>query len=623
MNPLITIVLPVYNVAPYLAECLDSAINQTYRNLEIICVDDGSTDSSPEILKNYAAKDSRIRIITKANAGLGAARNTGLDAANGYYIYFLDSDDKIELCMCEELVNYDIENGSLDMILFNRELIFDPPELVEKYAGFKKYTVMHADYSGIRSGIDLASPMQKNGDYPAATWLRFCRREFLLKNKLRFPEGILHEDELFAVCASCLPSKVAFIDNPYFKRRVRANSIMTVSGSFRHILGCVYTAFQIVKFANLNTCGMTEEMNLFLAERIRIMLQKAKAYLREIENASDEFNTIPWEKYEISSSLVRALLFAKPFFKTNYRNTFIPPARKTVSIVIPFYNAAEYLVECLLSIQEQSMQDFEVICVDNGSTDNTPELLEFFAQCDKRFTVIRQNHTTTGAARNSGMAYASGNYLFFPEATDFIAPNLLQQTVAKAESDDSDIVVFRYAYFDSETQSVISNNKFSPVFTMHSRSFNRINFRDQILSEFSSCSSCRLFRREFIMEQKLRFQDVVQEYDLSFVYPAMVLAQRISIVNSPLYYRRKALATVQDVNESMPLAFYDALLAAKTKLQETGLFMEVELSYIRSALTRSLAALFSMKEKETFSRTYDALRKYIFEKALSQQMVDF
>ena len=92
-TPLISVIIPVYNVEAYLPRCLDSVIQNTYRNLEIICVDDGSTDGSPEILRDYAQRDARITVITKENGGVSSARNAGLDRATGEFVAFIDSDD--------------------------------------------------------------------------------------------------------------------------------------------------------------------------------------------------------------------------------------------------------------------------------------------------------------------------------------------------------------------------------------------------------------------------------------------------------------------------------------------------------------------------------------------------
>ena len=101
---LISIIVPVYNVEKYLAECLDSLINQTYQYIEIICVNDGSVDNSKSILEEYASKDYRIKIINQNNQGLSAARNPGMREASGKYIMFVDSDDWIDLCTCKEAV---------------------------------------------------------------------------------------------------------------------------------------------------------------------------------------------------------------------------------------------------------------------------------------------------------------------------------------------------------------------------------------------------------------------------------------------------------------------------------------------------------------------------------------
>ena len=95
-NPKISIIVPIYNTAKYLPECLDSILNQTYQNLEILCINDGSTDNSPEILKTYAKKDSRIKVITQKNQGLSTTRNQGLEHASGKYLTFVDSDDEIK-----------------------------------------------------------------------------------------------------------------------------------------------------------------------------------------------------------------------------------------------------------------------------------------------------------------------------------------------------------------------------------------------------------------------------------------------------------------------------------------------------------------------------------------------
>ena len=143
-QPLVSVIIPVYNVERYLAQCLDSVINQTYPNLEIICVNDGSGDGSPDILRRYADEDARIQVIDKANGGVSQARNDALDCACGEYIMFVDSDDWVEPDACENAVNamreYDAdivmwsyvsetENRSSRKVIFPETTVFEKEEV--------------------------------------------------------------------------------------------------------------------------------------------------------------------------------------------------------------------------------------------------------------------------------------------------------------------------------------------------------------------------------------------------------------------------------------------------------------------------------------------------------------
>ena len=113
----ISVVIPVYNIEDYLSECLDSIVNQSLEDIEIICVNDGSTDGSLDILKEYESKDSRVKIISQENKGIGNARNTALEYAKGEYVYFIDGDDTLELDALERLYDLNIEKNA-DFIIF-------------------------------------------------------------------------------------------------------------------------------------------------------------------------------------------------------------------------------------------------------------------------------------------------------------------------------------------------------------------------------------------------------------------------------------------------------------------------------------------------------------------------
>lgn len=206
-----SVIIPVYNVEPYLRECLDSMLQQTCPDWEAVCVDDGSTDGSAGILSEYASRDSRFRIVTQPNGGLSAARNTGLDHATGDYILFLDSDDWLEPNTLQTLQNN--LNGE-DMLCFGgwRGNYEDCPDAAHYPTGWDYYN----------------SCVFRQQKFPfVCVVLRCYRRAMLEANSLRFREGFLHEDNHFTprVCLASGPVKV--LNTSLYRYRVRPGSIMT------------------------------------------------------------------------------------------------------------------------------------------------------------------------------------------------------------------------------------------------------------------------------------------------------------------------------------------------------------------------------------------------------------
>lgn len=213
--PLISIIIPVYNVEPYLRECLDSVVNQTLKAIEIICVDDGSTDNSPAILDEYAKNDSRINIIHQSNAGPSAARNAGLANAQGKYIYFCDSDDTIDLDLCR-MTFIAAEYHQCDMLCFD--------------------AVIYPS----KCRLDDAKDMPNFGypAYPAVgnsallfmwTCLKLFRHDFIQSHRLKFAENLRRGEDLFFQWQVYLTSaKVAVLPaNLYFYRN-RPGSLMKI-----------------------------------------------------------------------------------------------------------------------------------------------------------------------------------------------------------------------------------------------------------------------------------------------------------------------------------------------------------------------------------------------------------
>lgn len=223
---LYSIIIPVYNVEVYLEQCLGSAINQTYKNYEIICVNDGSTDRSLEIIKQFAVKSGKLRVISQGNRGLSSARNAGINQAEGKYILFLDGDDWLEVDALEKL-SKTLGNGQHDMVCFRGSLYHDTEDRPEKDLDLEE---------GIFSGWDYYNRyvLRSRKFHFVSAVLRLYRKDFLLHNKLLFKEGIFHEDNLFTPLACYHAKSVRVVNIDAYHYRIRPGSI-TQTHSFKRI----------------------------------------------------------------------------------------------------------------------------------------------------------------------------------------------------------------------------------------------------------------------------------------------------------------------------------------------------------------------------------------------------
>ena len=216
--PEISIIVPVYNVEKYLPECLDSLINQTLKNIEIICVNDGSTDNSQKILDKYAEKDQRIKVIVQKNAGLSAARNTGVRNATGEYLCYVDSDDALVLNACEILWTQ-IEITQADIVVFGLKDMVKAP--VDEW-----FNKVSSPRNGFFTPFTPWALLYENGAYPYAC--RNCfRRSMLKRHNVVFDETVKYgEDIVYQFCSFPHAHRIQFIPHKlYLYRRLREGSL--------------------------------------------------------------------------------------------------------------------------------------------------------------------------------------------------------------------------------------------------------------------------------------------------------------------------------------------------------------------------------------------------------------
>lgn len=286
MEPLISVIIPVYQVEHYVAHCIESVINQTYRNLEIILIDDGSTDESGEICDIYADRDERIRVVHQENAGLSAARNRGIEIAQGEYLSFVDSDDWIDRRFIEILYKISAEAGCDIVQCCFWNVFSDDREETEREGNYTVYspkTFSISAYTLLSWKCNVA-------------WNKLYKKS--LFEGIRYPKGKIHEDEFTTYKLIWNANNIAVTNTKLYFYRQRTDSIMGSVYSLRRLdAGDAYkeredfyekngetTLLNLVRMAHLEwlkwNLPLVRECNGAAGERVAV-LEKEKAYLEK------------------------------------------------------------------------------------------------------------------------------------------------------------------------------------------------------------------------------------------------------------------------------------------------------------------------------------------------------
>lgn len=223
---LISVIIPIYKVEPYLHQCVDSVLNQTYQNLEIILVNDGSPDNCPKICDDYANKDKRIKVIHKLNEGLSDARNAGLRIANGEYVLFLDSDDywigNDSIVELEKILD---NNDKVDIIYFDRIIFFEKnPNTILKPTPFDLNKINGKDKT------EVLSYFIGEGRFIVSACNKLIRKAILIENNIFFEKDLLSEDVDWNFNLVLCAEHLFAINKPFYGYRKREGSITTTFG---------------------------------------------------------------------------------------------------------------------------------------------------------------------------------------------------------------------------------------------------------------------------------------------------------------------------------------------------------------------------------------------------------
>lgn len=250
----VSVILPIYNVGRYLDATFMSLLGQTLREIEIIAVNDGSTDNSVEIVGKYAEADSRVTLINQENRGQAAARNAGMAVATGEYVYFMDADDTIHPDTLRTCHEYAVRHRA-DMCVFDADTVYEEGAQPISW-DYRQSRFLEEGRA--YTGEELLDIMLDNGRFNSVVWLYVVRRDFLKGTGISFYEGIIHEDELFSTSLFLKCRSVFCIRKSFVSHRIRRGSTMGTGFTGRN-LDCYLTVADEIKGLN---GGLTAERYL-------------------------------------------------------------------------------------------------------------------------------------------------------------------------------------------------------------------------------------------------------------------------------------------------------------------------------------------------------------------------
>ena len=565
-NVKVSVIIPVYNSAQYLAKCIESMLNQTLRDIEIICVDDGSTDESLDILNSYKKIDERVKILKQENRYAGVARNKGMKIAKGEYLFFLDSDDFSADTLLEK-VYLKGKEANADVVFFGAKQYHEDTD-----------TYTDANWYFNRKRLPQKEVFNKY-DVPdeifnitsIAPWTKVFRREFVQEKKLQFQDLKNSNDLYFVMLSECLADRITFVDEDLTYYRVgRKGSLQNSKDKdplcFMTAMNAVYKQlieskiYEVVKRSFDNTYINTCRYNMVSTNDIDV---KKIVYKAVYEN-SKNIECLDYEDaYYYNLAFVNVVRSAKKvleFWDTQERMydeeiVCVKQLKVTkpilISVIVPVYNVEDYVVQTIDSLLNQSLKNIEIICINDGSTDRSLDVLKRKYADISKISIYTQKNQGLSATRNNGVKIAKGKYIYFIDSDDLLEENALEVLYDKLEKNKLDVLFFdAESFFENSDENNMDGyyarkNEYSDTYTgidlMKRMSEN---------GEYRASACLQIINREFYIENNLKFINGILHEDNAFTFSCLLNAKKTSHIQKKLYKRRVRSTSITTMNVS-------------------------------------------------------------------------
>nr|WP_261010781.1 glycosyltransferase family 2 protein [Streptococcus mitis] len=539
-NQLISVIVPIYNVENYLRQCLDSVLGQTFKNFEVLLVNDGSSDSSGDICREYVEKDSRFHYFEKENGGLSDARNYGIERAQGEYLTFIDSDDFVNekhlenLFLASRLTNADITIGG--------------------FSRFENGTFwLYQDYFSSDSLVSFTSAqaiqhLDSMFDVPflnfSTAWGKLFKRE--LFSELRFPYGKYAEDQ-FIIWKLYLKARSIYTFNvDSYVYRINKNGMSSVF-SLKHLDYIEALEERIKSTKDLEGVDINLSFNMY-----RYVLQRILGQLEEHDYID--------EAKEVREKLELAEQGQYPFLTDEVKEIEVENGGELISIVVPIYNVENYLRMCLDSIENQTYSNIEVLLINDGSPDSSGEICQEYVARDSRFHYFEKENGGLSDARNYGIERSNGKYLTFVDSDDWLNLTYVEDLYQAAIRNDADTVVSHYTIYNESDR-----NYYVHIWDDY---YEKTCTGEELVLELPSLelngyvyitSWGILFKKELF--NNIRFPKGKVIEDSRTNYKLFFRSNKVAYIHKEIYYHREGIESIgSGVNEKLLTDVLECLL---------------------------------------------------------------
>lgn len=534
-HPLVSVIMPVFNVAPYLDASILSVLNQSYKSIELIIVNDASTDNGLNIIRMYEKQDERIKVINlefNTLGGAGIPSNIGVNHASGEYIAYADSDDILSPYAIEKMVELAIQE--------NVEIV------VADFCNFDN------ESRSVETAYDksrwLKLPLHKAftpREYPSiftlspVPWRKLYRRDFLNSKNIRFPEGdYFYEDNPLNWFVLTSASRVAMLDYVVaYHRMAREGQTMgansfKLSAQFCHLNSVKY---HLQKMTDVPSSYWKELVDFSYRANWVVDKQDDEKIKKLIKKRYAQTATEIAELSSISEQEIKAI---RPSFYQRCKEYHASYSNKDLAIVVPVFNCADLFPELMKSIIQIPLET-EIFLIDDGSDDGSRELCEQYAHKHANVFCITQANKGAGVARNAVIPLLSAKYTYFVDADDIIDPIALKEAVNYANTHNNDLTLFKYKihFYDKNTYRDMWNA--DQELWEKLKKANNNHEKKSLASQLINYPWNRIIKTSLLHDENIFFGKTVVHNDIPYHWHSIISAHNIGIFDKAVCSHRK------------------------------------------------------------------------------------